>query len=297
MRHDTFATFHPAVVFAFFIGAVVLSVLVNNPFIQLVGFICSAAYYLCLHGRKGWKVVVGMIPLVIVLTAINPLFNTRGDTILFRWLWNRPYTLEALGFGLSMGLMFAAILLWFFCYNKVMTSDRFTYLFGKFAPSITLVFTMVLRLVPTYQRKTKEIASARACVGHSLTTGDAKERIEAGTSLLSTLTTWALEGSIITADSMRSRGFGSSKKRTTYAKYRFTARDGVLLAVMALLFALAMAGIVSGVGSVEYFPVIEFQVIDMLSVAVMAAFFLFLAIPTIISIWEAASWSISLSKI
>ena len=297
MRQDALGMFHPAVVFAFFMGAIVLCVLVSNPLIQLAGFLCAAAFYLCIHGRKGLKVVLGMIPLIIVLTVINPLFNTWGDTILFRWLWERPYTLEALGYGLSMGLMFTAVLLWFLCYNKVMTSDRLTYLFGAFAPSITLVLTMVLRLVPTYQRKVKEIASARACVGHSLTTGDVKERAESGATLLSTLTTWALEGSVITADSMRSRGFGSTKKRTTYAAYRFTLRDGVLLAVMVILFSVSLACVLSGAGAVEYFPIIVFPPIDPFVVVTTIAFVIFLAIPTIISTWEAVSWSISLSKI
>ena len=56
--------------------------------------------------------------------------------------------------------------------------------------------------------------------------------------VLGCLTTWALEGSIVTADSMRSRGYGTAK-RTSFMIYRISPRDvGLLAATLALSAAL-----------------------------------------------------------
>lgn len=293
---NAFSTYHPAIVFGFFVGAVVLSVLVNQPLLQIASLVCAAAYYLCVMGRKAWKVLLGMIPLLIVVAVINPLFNTRGDTVLFTWWGDRPYTLEALGYGCSTSLMLVSILLWFFSYNHVMTSDKFTYLFGKFAPSITLVLTMVLRLVPTYQRKAKEIASARSCIGHSVAQGSLRNRIVAGTTLLSALTTWALEGSIITADSMRSRGYGSGRK-TTFAKYKITGRDVVFLFIMLCLLAGGLTASLTGATYMEYYPTFHVPDITGLGVFECVCYVLYFTLPTIITIGERISWSISQSRI
>lgn len=291
-----FATFHPAVTFGFFVGAIVASVLVNQPLLQLVGLLMAAAYYLCIRRRAGLKTILGLIPVLIVLAAINPLFNTQGQTVLFTWLGGRPYTVEALVYGASMGIMFVSVLLWFFSYNQVVTSDKLTYLFGGFAPALTLVFTMVLRLVPTYQQKASDIARARACIGHDVSRGSLRERAQSGTTLLSALMSWALEGSAITADSMRSRGYGYGR-RTSFASHAFTVRDILIAIVLCILFALALAATVTGHLTLDYFPVITAPPVAPLGVAGSLAFAIFLGTPVIIDLLEAASWRNSISRI
>ena len=137
---------------------------------------------------------------------LNPVFNTRGDTVLFTCFGGRPYTLEALGYGLSTGSMFLTVVLWFSCYHVVMTSDKFLYLFGRFLPAVSMLLCMVLRFVPNLKAKAETIGNARRCIGKSPTDGTKREGLEHGTEILSVLTSWALEGAVVTADSMRSRG-------------------------------------------------------------------------------------------
>ncbi len=293
MRFDAY---HPAVNPLFFIVAIVLAVLASDPVFLAINVVCSAAYYLCLKGSKGWRVLGGMAILFVLLMFVNPLFNTMGDTVLFTWLGNRPYTLEALAFGASTAAMFVTVLLWFFCYNQVMTTDKFTYLFGGLMPAITLVLTMVLRLVPTYQRKAAEILNARACIGRSVAEGSVRQRSLSAVTLLSSLVSWALEGAVITADSMRARGYGVGK-RTTFATYRLTPRDAVLLVVLVVLGVLAFAGYYGGVSPIAYYPTIAASVFTPWGVVGLVASVILLAIPTILSIWEAVVWRISLSKI
>ena len=61
--------------------------------------------------------------------------------------------------------MLVAMMLWFASFHLVMTSDKFTYLFGRAIPALSLVLTMVLRLVPSYRRKADALMTARACIG------------------------------------------------------------------------------------------------------------------------------------
>lgn len=291
-----FATFNPAIDFAFFAGAIILCVLVNDLLFQVIGLVCGASYYFCLRGREAVKVVIACLPVCLLIALVNPLFNMQGETVLFTWLGNRPYTLQALLFGISTSAMFLTVLLWFLCFNEVVTSDKIMYLFGRFAPSITLVFTMVLRLFPSYQRKIAQLNEARSGIGRGAGEGSLFHRVASSIPILSTLVSWALEGSIVTADSMRSRGFDSCK-RSRFLTFRFAKRDAIASVCLAALFIVALAAILLGVGSMDYFPTIIVPPASPWAVAGGIAYALFLAAPSIIHLAEAISWSTSLSKI
>ena len=172
---DAFSKCHPAVNFLFFVGAIGCGVVIQHPAYLIAGIVAGAVYYLLLSGRKGWKTILAMFPLFAFLTAINPLFNTYGEKVLLH-IFGRPYTLEALLYGAAIAAMFVAMLLWFGCYNKVLTSDKFTSLFGNLIPSISLLLVMVLRMVPNFMRKTKQIIGARRSIGKGA--GDAASNKE-----------------------------------------------------------------------------------------------------------------------
>lgn len=287
---DKFAYYHPVINFTFFIVAIVCGMILLHPAFLACSLVLSVTYYLTAKGRQGWKFVLGMVPLLLVLSLINPLFNTYGEHVIFHYMGGRPYTLEALGYGMALASMMVSVLMWFACYNAVMTSDKFLYLFGKMAPSVTLILTMVLRLVPSYKNKVIQLNGARRCIGKGSDTGSRKERMEHSMVLLSTLTSWALEGSVITADSMRSRGYGCGK-RTTFSLYRFEKKDQALLAVMVLLSLGMIWCSAHGAASVSYTPVLEisgFQ--NFYTKAGIICYALFLAIPSAVNIWEEIRW-------
>lgn len=71
-----------------------------------------------MKGRAAWHVLSGLLPLFIFLAVVNPVFNTYGDRVLFVWhignlIPERPYTMEALLYGMALGGMFISVLLWF----------------------------------------------------------------------------------------------------------------------------------------------------------------------------------------
>jgi energy-coupling factor transport system permease protein len=289
---DAFSKCHPAVNFLFFAGAIGTSVLIQHPVYLLVGILTGATYYLLLNGRKGWKMLLGMAMLFLFLMAINPLFNTFGETPLC-YLFGRPYTLEALRYGAVLGGVFVTMLLWFGCYNKVLTSDKFTSLFGNLIPAISLLLVMVFRMVPNLMRKAAQFAGARKSIGKGAGENAAtKEKLSDGMTVLGALTSWALEGSVVTGDSMRSRGYGTAK-RSSFMIYRMSITDWTLLIVIPSLLALVIAAACLGQMAATYMP--EFY-ISPPSWGIVP-YGIYLLIPIALHTKEAIQWHISRSKI
>ena len=286
---DSFSSYNPIINFTFFIGAIILGMFFIHPVYLAASVVLSAVYLVTIKGAKSFKTIAALCVVFVVVSLINPLFNTRGDTVLFTY-FNRPYTLEALFYGMSTGAMLVSVLLWFASYNEVMTSDKFLYIFGTSIPSLSLILTMVLRLVPSYERKATQIASARKCVGKAGDAGEKREKIDNGLTVLSALTSWALEGAIVTADSMRSRGYGTAK-RTSFSIYRFEARDKLLTLTMFLLIAAVITAASQGSTSASYIPNAVIAKIDNgYSVIGVASYTGFLSIPTLLNIKEALTW-------
>lgn len=332
MRSDSFSTHHPAMTLTFFVSVIVLCVLVQQPIVQAVGLMGAVLYYLCLRRRDAWRLLVAMMLALVVLAAINPLFNTLGDTVLFTYLGTRPYTLEALAYGASTAVMFVSVMLWFACYAQVMSTDKFTYLFGRRAPALTLVLTMTLRLVPSYVRKARQISTARRCAGLSMTQGSMRERARDGASLLSALTSWALEGAVTTADSMRSRGYGSRakpvigeisrlrslslemtgggvsatplemtekdrKRPGRYLQCRFRVSDALLLGLVLTCVIVTCIALASGDLAVSYVPAIDIPTLSPLGIGALMACTVLVLVPSAIDAKEAIAWRSSLSSI
>lgn len=292
MRNDSFSKCHPAVNFLFFAGAIGMSVVIQHPAYLLAGVITGGIYYLLLNGVKGWKTMAGLVPMFVILTVVNPLLNTRGITPLFT-LFGRPYTLEALCYGAALAGMFVIMMLWFGCYNKVLTGDKFTSLFGNWIPSVSLLLVMVFRMVPNLVRKAKQMIGARKSIGKGAgASATGKEKLSDGMTVLGALTGWALEGGIVTGDSMRARGYGTAK-RTSFAIYRMTPTDWALLAIMGVLLGLTVAAACRGAFDARFVPAVELAAPSW----GLAAYTCYLLIPTALHIKEKIQWHISRSKI
>ena len=157
----------------------------------------------------------------------------EGETILTYLPSGNPLTLESIVYGFAAAAMLAGVICWFSCYNAVMTSDKFVYLFGRVIPALSLVLSMTLRFVPKFKAQIRTVSGAQRCVGRDVSDGGILQRARHGMTILSILVTWSMENAIETADSMRSRGYGLPG-RTAFSIYRFERRDRrMLLALLA----------------------------------------------------------------
>lgn len=296
MTADAFSNCHPAVNFLFFVGAIGFGVLIQHPAYLIAGAIGAAVYYLLLSGKAGWKRIAMLLPMVLMLTAVNPLFNTYGERVLFH-VFGRPYTVEALLYGAAIAGVFLVMMLWFGCYNAVMTSDKFTSLFGNLIPAISLLLVMVLRMIPSFIRKAGQIMGARKSIG--LGAGEnstVREKLTCGMRTLSALTDWALEGSVVTGDSMRARGYGTAK-RTSFQIYRMKTLDWTLLAVMLILAGVAAVVAAMGGAAAEFTPKLAIQPVTGIYALGFTAYCAYLFIPSALHLKEAVQWHISRSRI
>ncbi len=289
-------TWHPALTLGYAVAVVGLTVLVISP--VYAGLSLAGALGLCAasRGRGAGPLVAGALGLALLVALANPLFNTAGATVLFTWL-GRPYTAEALAFGAVMGAMLAAALLWFGGIGPALGSEKVAYLFGSTAPALCTVLTLVMGLVPAYGRRAAALVEARAGIGRDpLAAPGLGAKVRGGATVLGALTAWSLDRGVATADAMAARGFGTGR-RTTWGRYRFTARDGVLAAVLAGLLAVTVAGLACGAGQAEFLPRIVLAAPSPLAVASWTAWGLFVALPALGTVGEEGRWRCSLRNI
>lgn len=289
LSNDAFSKCHPLTNFIFFLCAIGFAAVVQHPAYLAAGCLWGGIYYVLLKGKKGLAFLLALIPLFFLLSMFNSLFNTMGKTVLFV-LFGHPFSLEALCHGMAVSGILIAMLIWFGCYSVVLTSDKFVCLFGSLIPSLSLLLVMILRLIPNLMRRGAQILDVRRSIGKGAGEGSGtKEKLLDGMNVLSAMTDWALEGGIVTADSMRSRGYGCAK-RTSFQLYRITAQDVFLLILMALLVTMTL---LSNGTAAQFTPSMEITPIN----GGFYTYCLLLAIPTILQGKETLQWHISISRI
>ncbi|CAH1057812.1 energy-coupling factor transporter transmembrane component T [Paenibacillus pseudetheri] len=293
---DSFSTFHPFVNFLYFVVVLLFSMVFMHPIFQVIALISAVIYSFMLKGKKAVRFnLLYMVPFLLFMAIMNPVFNHQGVTILFYLNNGNPITKESILYGVAAACMFVTVIIWFSCYNIVMTSDKFIYIFGKILPALSLIFSMVLRFVPRYLAQIKVISNAQKCIGRDVTQGNLLARARNGITILSIMTTWALENAIETADSMKSRGYGLPG-RTSFSIFRLDARDKVALLIMTGLIAIVAVGAAMGANTMRYYPSIKASAISPFSILVYIAYFALCMIPVLINMVEAMKWKSIESK-
>lgn len=291
-----FAQKHPFTGFFFFVFAIGSCFAFNSPIFLSISFSTAIVFKLQTSGlKKALKTLMFALPMVLFVAIINPLFNHNGNTP-FLYLNGMPLTVEALVYGLITALMLVCSLLWFDNMNSVLSGDKLNFLLGKIMPTISLLVSMIFKSINQLKNELKKIVSVQKSFGVSTDAQTTKGKISSGSAILSTLTSNALEKSVDTAISMRSRGFGLSK-RTSFGRHKFTKHDFILLGVMALTMAITVAIYFSSDFHFNVFPEISKLEFHTASILTYITYSIFLLIPTIFNIKEEIKWHSIISKI
>ena len=294
---NEFKTFHPVVNLVYFIFVVGFSCFFMHPVCLGISLVSGFIYSVMLKGKKQVKInLIYMLPMLIVMALINPAFNHEGITILTYLPGGNPLTLESIVYGFCAAAMIISVICHFSCYNEVMTSDKFIYLFGKIIPSMSLIISMTLRFVPRFVSQLKVIINAQRCMGRDVSSGSFIKRAKNGLNILSVMTTWALENAVETADSMKSRGYGIPG-RTAFSIFTFDNRDKKALIGILILGAYTLVGNLMGGMYFRYFPSIKSADISLFGISLFVSYLLLCIYPVIIEIWEVRKWKSLRSKI
>ena len=294
--NDAFERYHPIVAFVYFGMMFAGALAFPHPLAQGISLVCALVYALRQEGRAAAGFALKFcLPMLLLTAILNPAFSHGGVTILTYLPTGNPLTLESILYGLSAGAMLACALLWFRSFNRVITSDKFVYLFGRIAPVLSLVLSMTLRFVPRFQAQLSAVARGQRSIGRDVSRGSLWSRTKTAVTVLSVTVTWALENAIETADSMKSRGYGL-KGRTAFSVYRFDERDRNMLCWLGFCGLFLLAGGVARGFDFRYFPSIRGAVLTPVSCLFYLAYFALCITPVAVNVREERIWNSIHSK-
>lgn len=286
---------HPISAALFFAAVLTVNLLTLSPMIIMISFFSAFLLDLRLRKKDSLKTLFFfLLPMVLLIALFNALFAHYGVTVLFEMKSGNAITLEAIVCGFVYGFRTANAILWLFCFNEIVTQEKYICLFGSFAPRLALVTSMVLRFIPLFSKRAAEIEKARRGIGIDSRSGSFLSRVKNASHSVSILISWSLERAADTASSMTSRGY-SSGKRTNCLKYSVRAFD-IVLSVLSTL-ALVLSAVFKDSLFAQYNPVIYFEEPTLRSVSVCVLFFAACVSPLIFDFWEARLWSTSRRKI
>lgn len=288
---DTFSGYHPLVNFLYFALVLVFSMCLMHPVSLAISLGSAIAYSVYLSGRKALRFqLLYMLPVMAMAALINPVFNHEGATILCYLPTGNPLTWESILYGLAAAALLAAVITWFSCYNAVMTSDKFVYLFGRVIPALSLVLSMTLRFVPKFKTQFQVVCDAQRCVGRDISNGSLLQRMRRAITILSIMVTWSLENAIETADSMRSRGYGLPG-RTAFSIYRFDERDKAALLWLGFCGFYILCGALAGGFAWRYYPTVKGGALTPLGVSFQLVYLALCLTPVILNAAADRTWA------
>lgn len=317
---DEFSRYHPVVNLIFYLlvlGTTMFQMSVGLVFISLFS---AVVYYFMLKKTEGLKYCTVVVGIIIVSAIINPLFSHKGGTLLFYLFTGNPVTLESIIYGLISAIIIGAMLLWFSTFNQVMGVERILGAIGKVLPNVSLLITMIMRFIPQYTRHQRKVSMVNKVnkrnYGEKINllnrektekenVIEARKRqkkkngidkiidsIKEGSRTFSITTTWALENSIYTADSMKARGFGTGR-RTNYSNYKFQKRDYLLMGWLVILWLVVVFSLEREKVYTYYYPFIQVKN----NVVVYLIYGLLCLTPVLINVKEEIRWLILKSRI
>lgn len=285
-RNDSFSGYHPIVNLMYFICTIGYALAFTNPVCLGISFIGAFTYSVILRGQHGFITNLKyMIPLIILTALFNPAFSHQGVTILAYLPSGNPLTLESIAYGIMAAFMLVCVLCWFSCFNVVISSDKMVYLFGRLAPVLSLILSMTLKFIPELTGQFGKVYRAQKASGYSVG-GRYFRRVRTGCHVLSTVVTWSLERALVTADSMKARGYGLPG-RTAFSLFRFRKRDARAIIYMLILGGYVLWGSMNGGFRFWYYPAIRGDLTGTLTVSMYVAYVCLVGLPVWISVRDA----------
>lgn len=274
----------------YYLFVTVITMFSMNPIILAISLLFAVLTY-SLWGKADKKAHIFSLILFLIMAVLNPLVVHNGATPLF-YLNDRPFTLEAVLYGITAAGMITAALYWLRSFSRMMTVDKLLYLFSRFSPKLSLILSMAIRYVALFRQRYRKITDTQKALG-LYKDNNLIDAIYGRMRVFSILITWAIENGIVTASSMDARGYGAHR-RTSYAHYKMNGKDVLFILLSAALFALTLTGVYNA--GVTYYPRLYMEPDRPQSIMGYLSFFLLCMLPTIFNTKEAMKWRCLISE-
>lgn len=264
----TLERMHPAVCFVYLISVLIFTAVAGNPvavLTSLFGAVLLSALSDRLHGM-GWSAVFALLA-----ALANFIFVHNGSTVLF-FIGDTAFTLEALVYGVHIGIMLTAVCLWGACAVRYVTSDKYIWLFGRIFPAAGLVLSCAIRFVPLFIRRTREFAAVQQA-------GSVRDYLRAFSASVGYSAEQAMDSSL----SMKARGYGTAR-RTSFSLFRFTGSAALALGAVIITAGGTAALSLTGAGGFRFYPAVSEIPAGAADIALYAVFLAFCLLPSAVII-------------
>lgn len=285
---------NPFCVLCYLFFVIFITMFSQNPILLGISFVSSILLYLLLSDAKKTAIKIGYNLLFVVIFALlNPVFSHKGMTILLE-VGNFVVTLEAIVYGVAIGVMFASSINWFSVCNILLNSDKIVYIFSKYTPKIGTILSISLGLLPKYKRQYKKTDDNLKALG-LYENIKWYQKVKLKIHVMSTLITWAIENSLTLSDSMSARGYDLKGKKV-YSKYVFRIYDLINIFLFASVGISVLTLLGLGYANYFYYPTFKtltfgWETIIYIVVALLMNYY------TFIILGEKAKWQLLKSKI
>jgi energy-coupling factor transport system permease protein len=152
------------------------------------------------------------LSVVVLSTVLNMFISRFGETILFSLPTKIPllggnYTLEALVYGLTNGLILIGMFTLFMILNQVVSVHSLVRLIPQAFHPVAVVTTIALTFIPASQKQFQAIREAQAIRGQQL------KKLRDWLPLIIPLLIGGLERAMQIAEAMTARGFTAQSER------------------------------------------------------------------------------------
>jgi energy-coupling factor transport system permease protein len=203
-------------------------------------------------GARVWREVARTarytLPMAVLVALVNTLVVRDGLTVFARLGEVAPFgridlTVEALVFGLVIGVRVMAIVLCCALFTAAVDPDEVLRLFRRVSFRSALTAALATRLVPVLARDARRMADARAC----------RPRPGPRVAVLRAVATSALDRAVDVAASLEVRGYGAAgaarPERTPWSRH-----DLAFVVATAALVVVAVGARIAGVADFMAYP-------------------------------------------
>jgi energy-coupling factor transport system permease protein len=251
MREPPMKKLHPATRLASLVAALVLLTTFNQPayVAALVVGVATAALLFCRAGGSLRRAAPLAAAFVVLSVLMWPPFIKAGE--LRAQIWVYRATDAGLLYGLAVGLRIVGMLFAGLAFLAVTTPEEFSEALRTFRvpASVTVTLTLAFRLLPVMFENGARALEAQRARGLEFGTNFLSQARRA-LPLVVPVFLYSLRSADQLATSLELRGYGATRKPTTYGARGFTARDWAVWAALAAATALAAAVRLGGHGAV-----------------------------------------------
>ena len=279
-----FEACHPAVNLIYFAAVIFGMLAFQHPVFLLISFLCAFAYSIKRNGGKALVFNLCLIPCIVAFALYYSGYHHFGMTVLRQNFIGNNMTVEALVYGIVLGVSLSGVVIWMSCVYSVFSSDKVVYLFGKVSPRLSLFLAIMLRMVPRIKGEAKRIHTARRGLGKGIDQGSLWQRLKNGIRIFSMLISWTIGSLATMSDSMRSRG-SMLRGRTAFSIYRFDHRDRAYVVVLFACLTLTIMAILLGLTDMVYDPLIVWNPIKACNILFYAGYAILCLMPLMLELW------------